>query len=232
MIDLMNWAKDEVKKYGEGRVFIEFKRQHKKKLGVCKPIPGSEPIKYQLEIYWGENLEEVKDDIDLERFKDTVHHEIAHALVGIKVCKHHTHDHLWKEYAEKLGAMPTSGNTRVTYILWRNGVDGSILGKSGPIKLNVFENDENPHIALEKNSFGLKQPVQGSRLIACPKCHSVWIRKDSEKDYFCSDDGTKAVDITMEYKTNKIKVNLDTGQTEGWVQGKVDDDLQIEETSS
>lgn len=228
---LKKWAKDEVTKYGEGRVFIDFKKKHKQRLGVCKTIKDSEPIKYELNIYWGENLEEIHDSIDEERFKDTVHHEIAHALVGIKVCKHHTHDHLWKEYAEKLGAMPTSGNTRVTFILWKNGTDGSILGKSGTIKLNVFENDDNPHVALEKNSFGLKQPVQGSRLLACPTCHSVWVRKDSDRDHYCSDDGTRVVDISLEYKKGKIKIDLEKGKTEGWVEGKLDDKILEVHTS-
>lgn len=70
--------------------------RRKKSFGLCNEIKKV----IQVSAYVAEKGESE------EKLKDTVLHEIAHALVGNK----HKHNHIWKAKARELGVRPTYGD--------------------------------------------------------------------------------------------------------------------------
>ncbi|MHB8552437.1 MAG: SprT-like domain-containing protein [Thermoplasmataceae archaeon] len=210
--EIKQWGIDQVFKHLEGRGTISFKKSHKTRWGVTKPVKGTDPIQYEIEINHGENFEKVDDSYPYkeEITKDTILHEIAHALVGVKVCTHHSHDKIWKEYAKNLGAMPTSGTTTLSFRLWKEKNDGegySILGVPRDIRMNVFDGEKYAHVCIETQGGSRNNAlttVTGNYVFKCPQCNDVWIRKtpiDNENtgkhhDYYCSGCEIVVDDIT------------------------------------
>lgn len=100
LTDAKNLARELMNAHGLADVPFEFNR-HKRSLGVCKfrgPYKDGEykVMGIALSEKWTPFLSEAE-------VKDTVLHEIAHALAGFKAA----HGYKWKAMARKVGANPT-----------------------------------------------------------------------------------------------------------------------------
>ena len=73
--ELKRWAIEEIKKTGLKNTTIRFGKVSKKWHGTTntKIIDGEKH--FVITIHKGENLEELKDELDVEMFKDTVKHD-------------------------------------------------------------------------------------------------------------------------------------------------------------
>ena len=127
--------------------------------------------KDEIHLYYGDNLERIEDKIDADMFIDTVKHEIAHVLTDSQ-CTFHSHDKLWKEYAVKTGAIPWSGMSRDTYIIYVvRGLTGNLLGKPYGILKNVLPNEKYKSIGIERTDrFNNVHAVMGNVLVRCSTC--------------------------------------------------------------
>lgn len=195
--EIKSFGKTQVEKLLGTRATIEYKKFHKTMWGVTKHDKESDPVTYSIEIYHGVNFEDdfkfVGDNAKYHAdfIKDTILHEIAHALVGVKVCTHHSHDKIWKESCLSIGAMPSSGATPLSFRLWKEGITNySILGVPKDVRMNINTEDYK-HLSIEVQNGArnrAKTTVAGNVVLGCPKCNGVWIRKtDTEKHtYYCS----------------------------------------------
>ncbi|MGC8699242.1 MAG: hypothetical protein ACP5RE_03605, partial [Candidatus Acidifodinimicrobium sp.] len=82
---LKRWAVEELERMKLKNTTIAFADVHKRKHGITKTKivnNNGTPEKYfEIVIYKGRNLEELKDELDVEMFRDIVRHEICHVLV-------------------------------------------------------------------------------------------------------------------------------------------------------
>ena len=85
---------------------IEFSNRMRSCLGRCREqrLCGK-PIQY----IFAYNNKFIKANLNNDKIKDTVLHEIAHAIVG----NEHRHDRVWKDCAQRIGS---TGNRLATDI--------------------------------------------------------------------------------------------------------------------
>ncbi len=186
--ELKKYAYDMVEKYlPNSGVNVVFDKEKKKKYGQVRFEDHT-----VIHLFFGENLERIKDDIDEGIYKDTVLHEIAHVLTH-GICAFHNHDELWKSNAQKIGARPVSSESRLDYEIYvKKGMQGTILGDPIAVFKNMFSKEEHPDfkyrsLGIEKSLDEAHEDVRaviGNILLICPNCKRKWIRK-REGDFIC-----------------------------------------------
>lgn len=195
--EIKKFGNETVKKILGERATIEYKKYHKTCWGITKHDKDSDPVTYSIEIYHGVNFEaderfkgeNAKYHVDF--IKDTILHEIAHAMIGVKVCTHHSHDKVWKIACTELGAMPASGATPLSFRLWKEGASNySILGVPKDVRMNI-DTEDYKHVSVETQNGArnrAKTTVAGNVVLQCPQCGGVWIRKTGVEShtYYCS----------------------------------------------
>lgn len=182
--ELKKWAIEEVKKYGVKNTTIRFGRVSKKWHGTTKTKIIDGEKHFVITIHKGENLEEIKDELDVEMFKDTVKHEICHVLAGSEKCEYHSgHDKLWKHYAVLNGVFPASRSGRLSFSLWKKGINATVLGTPLFVRLNVYrKDDEYYHFGLQVDPF--KRSI-GSVIVHCNVCDGYWVVGKEDATYYC-----------------------------------------------
>jgi len=188
--ELKKWAEDKIVELIGHPINVVYKKHHKTKWGATKW--DKEKNEYVIMLYFGSNLEDIKDELDVENYKDTVLHEIAHAKLGLEVCKHHSHDKLWKEEAKKVGALPYATHSKFSFKLMKMGESFKILDGEWVIKKNNL-GGAYPYIAR----YGSKV-IMGDTIVECPKCKRKWVVKlKDDVNYYCEYDEVKC-DIVSE----------------------------------
>lgn len=174
-------AQDLVDLFCKGTPLI-FDKVRRKKWGATLRQDGFDEI----HLYYGENLERIEDEIDAEMYIDTVKHEIAHVMTDSQ-CTFHSHDKLWKEYAQKTGAIPWSSMSKDTYIIFViKHLHGLLLGKPYGILKNVLPDEKYKSIGIERTlAHNNVHAVMGNVLVRCNTCKQEWIRPKENVDYIC-----------------------------------------------
>ena len=182
--ELKKWTGDKISELIGHPLNVIYRKHHRTKWGITKW--NNERNDYIIVLYFGSNLEDVKDETDVEIYKDTVLHEIVHAKLGLEMCKYHLHDRLWKEEAKKVGALPYAKYSKLSFKLMKKGEPFKILEREWTIKRNNL-GGAYPYIAR----YGLKV-VMGDMIVECPNCKRKWVVKSkNDVDYYCGRDEMK-----------------------------------------
>jgi len=160
---------------------------------------------YIIKIFSGKNLEKIRNRTDIEMFRDTVLHEIAHVRADIKNGhKPHRHDKLWKKEATELGAIPRAKISKLGFKLMKEKKPGVILCGEWKILKGIYEDDRGNrgYAMTHKDYYSI-----GNAIMECPKCKKKWVVNwmDGLDYYCCYDEGTcilKELDKENTYKIN------------------------------
>lgn len=207
--ELKKWTTDKINELCGSNVSVVFGRKNKKWHGVTKTVMNNNGEKsFRITIHKGTDLEELKDELDVDMFKDTVVHEACHVLAGKDSCTYHSgHDKLWKHFAVDYNVLPSGKMNRLSYRLWKEGIKASILGTPVFVRLEVFKrNGKTFHFGLELEPF---HRAVGSVILHCDKCGGYWVRGSESLTHYCAKD---EVEVSVATPTKEEIKNFNTSR--------------------
>jgi predicted SprT family Zn-dependent metalloprotease len=201
---LREWVSEQITRFVDPSIKVKvlYKDRHDDRCGITS-YQGNNS--YIIKIFSGKNLEEIRNKMDVEMFKDTVLHELAHIRADTKNGHEpRRHDKLWKEEATRLGAIPRASMSKLEFKLLKEEKPGVILCGKWKILKGIYEDERGNrgYAMIHKNYYSI-----GNAIVECPKCKRKWVVNWMDGvDYYCCYDEVNCVLKELD-KESKYKVN-------------------------